>query len=93
MSRSMMDYATVIAVGEKVKAHCTANDSGAVYESGWSDARIAEEVGGATIHNVLGIRERLFGRLHKTKPASIEERLTALEVWAGQRPKCPFLKD
>ena len=89
MTKSHMQYATVVEVGEAIKLHCKPVGEACLYDEGWSDERIATAFS-VTPHNVRGLREALMGKLHRAKTRTLEDRIAALEAWAGLRPQEPF---
>ena len=91
MTKRIMNYQEVVAVGENLKQVCARDDKGfAKYIPGWDDAGVAE-IHKVTELNVRNLRETLIGKLPPTpKRNDLEARIAALEAWAAARPKCPF---
>ncbi len=103
--KHVMDYATVVAVADVIKAHCKRTETGsAVYDEGWNDERVAKETG-VTIANATSLRFKLIGTFNKPaqgflfdqRLAAVEEVLriavqdiSRLREWAAKRPVHPY---
>lgn len=92
-----LTYAETFLVGDKLRLHCKLVDKYAVYDKDWDDAKIAQELGDKiTAHNVAGVRRQLIGNLRlgrgtKVNEDQLERRIEALELWASDRTKAPFV--
>ncbi|HLG49327.1 MAG TPA: hypothetical protein VKY24_23990 [Reyranella sp.] len=85
MTKSVMDYTAIVEAGALIKAHCRKDASGfAVYEDGWSDERVQQELGAnaASVANIVGLRRKLIGNTRRTTTATDaaqEKRIEELE--------------
>lgn len=98
-----LTYAETFIVGDAVRKYCKLEGKYAVYEEGWDDDRVVAELGGTfTTNNVAGIRRQLIGPikmgrginngdLKTSRLIALEHRLEALELWASDQPKVPFV--
>lgn len=78
MPRNVMDYTEVVKVGALLTAHCHRVDGTelCVFDEGWSDDRIAAEVGpSVTNDNVRKLRLKLIGKLQIKNDADLVQRL------------------
>jgi hypothetical protein len=85
MTKSVMDYAAIVEAGTLIKAHCRKDASGhAVWEDGWSDERVQQELGGgANVANIISLRRKLIGntaRKASAADAALEKRIDELDA-------------
>jgi hypothetical protein len=86
MAKVILTIKERLAVADMLRDVLVDNTDGTwSYANGWSDARVAEKVGGRTNTNhVNSVRIRAFGPLPKTRPApdvgELSDRLSALEA-------------
>jgi hypothetical protein len=83
-----------IELADKLRTVCHKTDEFAVYEFGWDDAKLANNLG-ISISNVQNMRIRLLGKTKKetvgaTTNTNLARRLDLLEAWARRRPVDPF---
>lgn len=108
MAKNVLKHNDLIVLADKLRLVCIKKGSYAEYLDGWSDQRIiSESEGKYTVHNVVGMREQLIGKLEPAKSTDqmkllvkriedleklLGDRIAALEYWAAQRPVASFNK-
>lgn len=86
MAKVILTIKERLAVADQLREVLVNNGDGTwSYAIDWSDARVAEKVGGRTnINHVNSVRIQAFGPLPKAKPApdagQLSDRLSALEA-------------
>jgi hypothetical protein len=98
--REFLTPRQVLEAGNLIDGHCRLIEGFAVYDDGWSDRRIADQMKVRTdfIHNH---RRKLIGNLQPVPPAEVKKTLLekmaaqqlivdALMQWAAERPVNPF---
>lgn len=107
MGKNTLRQAAMVALADTIRGVCKPTEGGCMYIEGWSDSRIVEESAGRiTIHNVVGLRQELLGKLVPPKNVDplqnaldrlavlekiVEVRFSIIETWASLRPVAPFL--
>lgn len=89
MSKNVMSYAEVIALNDELKVSITKHGDYSKYYDGVSDQTIADKLG-ITLHNVVGLRKKLYGNLKEPEKKTVEQeqiraRYAASDI--GQEPQ------
>lgn len=104
MRKNVLKQSEMVALADAIRVVCHKTENGCIYTEGWSDQRFVDESAGKlTIHNVVGLRQELLGKLTTPKSvdplqdaldklAIVEKRVQSLERWAFLRPVAPFEK-
>jgi len=97
--RTVPNSLQIVAANEILKNVCILIDGHAVYEDGWSDARVMNEINTRfpnhplSLTSVQKLRRDFVGEVRKPRNDShvaLVQRLERLERWAAARPREPF---